>query len=135
MQVKYTNSGHFVLTAENEHDNNVLFVIVNSKTLEGVHFNHQESTGKLKAPEAVKEKRKYELHKKSYTVACAVEGCTARITSRGRAIHMRMAHGVDKQGKQYITFKHADGSNKPVSHPVVKLPNGWGVVKTPSLLD
>jgi len=65
--------------------------------------------------------------KRKYAKECSVIGCSHK--GINLSIHQRMAHGITQDGEVLTTFKHSnrrDGGSteKPVSHPVVKLQDG-----------
>jgi hypothetical protein len=132
MKVELNNTGRFVLTAENEQDNTMLFAVINTPTLNGIRFTFPKGAVKIQAAKLTelsgtpKQKRGY---KKQYLKNCIVEGCNEKHKFLG--LHMYKAHGIDKDGKQHETYPYKD-KRFAVTKPVVKLGNGTYKVRTES---
>ena len=132
MKVEFNTAGRFVLTAENEHDNNVLFVIVNSQTLQGVNFHYAKGEVKKSTEPKVVKLKKPE-HKVFYRKVCKVEGCGDTI--KNQSIHNRYMHGICSDGHLNEVYTHNKTKRAvKVKKPVAKLSDGTYRVR-PGLLD
>lgn len=132
MKVELTKQGRFVITAENDKDNHVLFEFTNSTKLKGVklHFGVKEVAESKISPSVLAPKRR----KGVYTKQCPVEGCDE--SAKYTALHMRLRHGIWDDEAHEEVYQNAVGRKVKVAKPVVKLPDGtFKVRQTKGLLD
>lgn len=133
-----TQQGRFILTAENDKDNALLFEVTNTAKLKGIHLKFgiadQNQPDAVKTPKEKRTPTKYV--KPAPTHRCEVEGCSFKSSERGIASHTYRYHGVMKDGTvvTHIPDTHNMGRKIAIKAPVVKLPNGTYriVPQTPS---
>jgi hypothetical protein len=127
MQVQMTPQGRFILIAENDKDNVLLFEVTNTARTKGIQLKFgvaQDGT-----PDVPKEKRTYTKRDKSETVLvkCPVDGCEKQIKQKtGLSLHLYRSHGIMKDGR-LVTKAHNPQKPEqpvPVPNPVVELPDG-----------
>ena len=108
MKVEFTKEGKVSITAETKEENQALFDIVNSG-----------GYSKLKKVAVAGTPKRH--NKPRHSVECPVQGCDK--STKSLALHMLMAHGIDKSGKVHEEVEFSKGKS-PVTQPVVALPNG-----------
>lgn len=121
MKVELNNKGKFVLTAETEHDNVILFSVTNSQTLNGIQLRYPTKGNKVSL-QVNEQQLPVKTRKKLNFKSCPVEGCEHR--AKYISLHTRLKHGIWDNVAHEEVFQNAVGHKVKVAEPVVKLPDG-----------
>lgn len=133
MQVQLTPKGRFILVAETDKENALLFEVTNTARAKGIQLkvglSESNEPDITPTPEAPKKKAKQYVTAKQKTISCPVEGCTDKLIShRSIANHVYRKHGIRKDGTTVTEFVDThDPTGKgmiKVKAPALILPDG-----------